>query len=196
MKSSIIRRVTSSHQKARLPAQSILGGYLPSTPVPGSNRQRNSPVCIESRRHYRVTRKNDSALIVGGIGVLAAAVGGQYVMTAYNQYAEKKAATILKGGDAAENGEAKTASDGSKEESTASTFSSTWFAKNFYDGGFDEKMTKREAALILGIRESASVDRIKEAYRKLLPINHPDKGGSAYLSVKINEAKDLLLKGK
>lgn len=48
----------------------------------------------------------------------------------------------------------------------------------------------------LGIRESASVDRIKEAYRKLLPINHPDRGGSAYLSVKINEAKDFLLKGK
>jgi DnaJ-domain-containing protein 1 len=134
---------------------------------------------------------------VGGIGVLAAAVGGQYVVTAYNQYAEKKAAAILKGGDAPpENAEAKTASDGSKEESTASTFSSTWFAKNFYDGGFDEKMTKREAALILGIRESANVDRIKDAYRKLLPINHPDKGGSAYLSVKINEAKDLLLKGK
>jgi hypothetical protein len=195
MKSSIIRRVTSSHQKAVVPVQSILGGYLPSTPVSGSNKQKNS-ICIESRRHYRVTRKNDSALIVGGIGVLAAAVGGQYVVTAYNQYAEKKAAAALKGGDAPDNGEAKTAPDGSKEESTSSSFSSTWFAKNFYDGGFDEKMTKREAALILGIRESASVDRIKEAYRKLLPINHPDKGGSAYLSVKINEAKDLLLKGK
>ena len=53
-------------------------------------------------------------------------------------------------------------------------------------------MTKREAALILGIRESATVDRIKEAYRKLLPLNHPDRGGSAYIATKINEAKDLL----
>ena len=72
------------------------------------------------------------------------------------------------------------------------TFTSTWFSKKFYDGGFEDKMTKREAALILGIRESATVDRIKEAYRKLLPLNHPDRGGSAYIATKINEAKDLL----
>ena len=47
-------------------------------------------------------------------------------------------------------------------------------------------MTKREAALIFGIRESATVDRIKEAYRKLLPLNHPDRGGSACIATKIN----------
>ena len=72
----------------------------------------------------------------------------------------------------------------------------TWFAKNFYDGGFEEKMSKREAALILGVRESATLERIKDAHRKILIINHPDKGGSAYLGAKINEAKDLLMKGK
>jgi hypothetical protein len=71
-----------------------------------------------------------------------------------------------------------------------------WFAKNFYDGGFEEKMTKREAALILGVRESTSAQRIKEQHRKILLINHPDRGGSPYVSAKINEAKDLLIKGK
>ena len=71
-----------------------------------------------------------------------------------------------------------------------------WFAKNFYDGGFEDKMTKREAALILGVRESAQPQRIKDAHRRIMQINHPDKGGSAYLTAKVNEAKDLLLKGK
>ena len=84
----------------------------------------------------------------------------------------------------------------SRQICSAFSFGSTWFAKSFYDGGFEDKMTRREAALILGIRESATVDRIKESYRKLLPLNHPDKGGSAYIATKINEAKDLLLKGK
>lgn len=66
----------------------------------------------------------------------------------------------------------------------------------YYEGGFDDKMTRREAALILGVRESSTAKRIKEAHRKLLILNHPDTGGSTYVAGKINEAKDLLLKGK
>jgi hypothetical protein len=66
----------------------------------------------------------------------------------------------------------------------------------YYEGGFDDKMTKREAALVLGVRESASKQRIRDAHRKLLILNHPDTGGSTYLSGKLNEAKELLLKGK
>ena len=57
-------------------------------------------------------------------------------------------------------------------------------------------MTRREAALILGIRESSSTARIKDAHRKLLILNHPDTGGSTYMTHKINEAKELLLKGR
>ena len=63
-------------------------------------------------------------------------------------------------------------------------------------GGFEDKMTRKEAALILGVRESSTPKRIKEAHRKLLILNHPDTGGSTYLSGKINEAKELLLQGK
>lgn len=77
-----------------------------------------------------------------------------------------------------------------------SLLNSSWFAKNFYDGGFEDKMTKREAALILGIRESATPERIKDAHRRIMQINHPDKGGSAYVTAKVNEAKDMLIKGK
>ena len=68
--------------------------------------------------------------------------------------------------------------------------------RNFYHGGFEDKMTRREAALTLGVRESASAERIKEAHRRILRINHPDMGGSTYLAFKVNEAKELLIKGK
>ena len=72
----------------------------------------------------------------------------------------------------------------------------TFFAKNFYEGGFEEKMTRREAALILGVRENTAEARIKESHRRILLLNHPDRGGSPYIAAKINLAKDLLIKGK
>ncbi|CAI0442850.1 unnamed protein product [Linum tenue] len=63
--------------------------------------------------------------------------------------------------------------------------------RRFYDGGFQPKMTRREAALILGEsqfspdamlfcfdRESATPDKVKEAHRKVMVANHPDADGS------------------
>lgn len=70
------------------------------------------------------------------------------------------------------------------------------FGKRHYEGGFDEKMTRKEAALVLGVRESAAPQRIKDSHRRILMINHPDKGGSKYMAAKINEAKEILLKGR
>jgi len=35
----------------------------------------------------------------------------------------------------------------------------------YYEGGFEDTMTKQEAALILGVRQSSSPARIKEAHR-------------------------------
>ncbi|KAM0948159.1 putative DnaJ domain, Chaperone J-domain superfamily [Dioscorea sansibarensis] len=65
--------------------------------------------------------------------------------------------------------------------------------RKFYEGGFQPSMTRREAALILGIRENATPDKVREAHRKVMVANHPDAGGSHYLASKINEAKDVLL---
>ena len=56
-------------------------------------------------------------------------------------------------------------------------------------------MTRREAALILGIRESSPKAKVKEAHRRVLLLNHPDRGGSTHIATKINEAKEMLLPG-
>lgn len=66
--------------------------------------------------------------------------------------------------------------------------------RQFYQGGFLPEMTRREAAQILGLREGAPQQKVREAHRKIMVANHPDAGGSDYLAAKINEAKDKLLK--
>ena len=46
----------------------------------------------------------------------------------------------------------------------------------YYKGGFDIPMSKREAYLILGVSRSATGTEIKERYKHLIKINHPDSG--------------------
>ncbi|EYE98099.1 putative mitochondrial DnaJ chaperone (Tim14) [Aspergillus ruber CBS 135680] len=65
--------------------------------------------------------------------------------------------------------------------------------KAFYKGGFDPRMTRREASLILELPErTLNKDKVRKKHRQLMLLNHPDRGGSPYLATKINEAKEFL----
>mmetsp|Transcript_12379 Transcript_12379/g.22370 ORF Transcript_12379/g.22370 Transcript_12379/m.22370 type:complete len:123 (-) Transcript_12379:482-850(-) len=109
--------------------------------------------------------------MIAGAAVAGAAMIGRAALLAFKQYGASGAATA-----------ARTAA-GSQLPKVPRAF----------QGGFEAQMDRKEALLILGLRENATKDQIRDAHRKMMRINHPDAGGSPLLATKVNEAKDLLL---
>ncbi|XP_077393110.1 dnaJ homolog subfamily C member 15-like [Festucalex cinctus] len=119
-----------------------------------------------ARSDAEIDRRLGGTLIAVGLGVAAAGFAGRYAFQLWKPLGQMFSETVRK--------------------MPTSTFSS------YYKGGFEPKMSKREASLVLGISPVSTKAKVREAHRRIMVLNHPDKGGSPYLAAKINEAKDLL----
>ncbi|KAL4174177.1 hypothetical protein KRP22_006117 [Phytophthora ramorum] len=141
-----------------------------SCQLPLLSRRTEAPLTSQSTilRGFHASPQRENTALVAGLGVAGAALGAKYALQVWEAYKNRPKSDKV----------------------------SAWKYRNFYDGPFEDKMTRREAALILGVRESASEERIRNAHRKLLILNHPDTGGSTFLATKINQAKEMLLGGK
>jgi hypothetical protein len=72
-----------------------------------------------------------------------------------------------------------------------------WRAQAFEQGGrspSSDAMDERTALEILGLAPGADETAIRAAHRRLLSRLHPDHGGSDWLSARINQARDYLIK--
>jgi len=198
-------RVVYQRQRITIPST------LTATHVEAFRDQDEDDAHVEAKRRHQLiahrdfhaTCKSESATIAAGLAVVAiTAKASQYGIRAYEEWKKnqpeepQQTQATAEANDASSKDKAKSAKSRGKSENIFTKFFGVGVGSKYYEGGFEEKMTRREAALILGVRESASAKRIKEAHRKILILNHPDTGGSTYMASKINEAKELLLKGK
>ena len=54
-------------------------------------------------------------------------------------------------------------------------------------------MSRKEALTVLGLSDAATKDEIISTFRRLMGSIHPDRGGSNFLMVQINLAREVLI---
>ena len=74
-----------------------------------------------------------------------------------------------------------------------SLISSILLKKKNHQRKNQSSMSKKEAYDILGLKEGASKDEIINSYQVLIKKNHPDVGGSDWITKRLNQARDILL---
>jgi hypothetical protein len=102
-----------------------------------------------------------ATLAAAGVGIATAAIAARYALNAYakanaSEGGSGDKAEKVEGGasSSSEGGEASAKKPASSSASSAGSgfLSAQSMARRFYKGGFEDKMTRREASLILGVR--------------------------------------------
>ena len=62
--------------------------------------------------------------------------------------------------------------------------------------GGSRRMSRTEALAVLGLAEGASDSDVRAAWVRLMRAVHPDGGGTDDLASRVNQAKDVLLRGR
>ncbi len=110
-----------------------------------------------------------------GLGLAALSVAGRLAVRAMPRMAKQAEAAMA------------------KNKMSVSDVAKAWANAKYYRGGFEPKMSRREAALILGVSPASNAKRVSETYKRVMLLNHPDRGGSPFMAAKINQAKDMLV---